>query len=53
MAVFTEVSEAEAGALLRALRLGELRSLRGIRAASRTPTTSSPPKTWSASASTC
>ncbi|HEY8356062.1 MAG TPA: homoserine kinase [Ramlibacter sp.] len=30
MAVFTEVSEAEAGALLRALRLGELRSLRGI-----------------------
>lgn len=30
MAVFTEVSEAEAAALLRALRLGELRSLRGI-----------------------
>jgi homoserine kinase type II len=30
MAVFTEVSEAEAGALLRALNLGELRSLRGI-----------------------
>ncbi|MDB5752157.1 MAG: thrB, partial [Ramlibacter sp.] len=30
MAVFTEVSQAEAGALLRALRLGELRALRGI-----------------------
>ncbi|HVE53767.1 MAG TPA: homoserine kinase [Ramlibacter sp.] len=30
MAVFTEVSEAEAGALLRALNLGELRELRGI-----------------------
>jgi homoserine kinase type II len=30
MAVFTEVSEDEAGALLRALNLGELRSLRGI-----------------------
>jgi homoserine kinase type II len=30
MAVFTEVSEAEAGALLRALNLGELRALRGI-----------------------
>lgn len=30
MAVFTEVSESEAGALLRELRLGELRSLRGI-----------------------
>jgi homoserine kinase type II len=30
MAVFTEVSEAEAGALLRALGLGELRELRGI-----------------------
>ena len=30
MAVFTEVSEAEASTLLRALNLGELRSLRGI-----------------------
>ena len=30
MAVFTEVSQAEAAALLRALRLGELQSLRGI-----------------------
>ncbi|MES2936162.1 MAG: homoserine kinase [Pseudomonadota bacterium] len=30
MAVFTEVSEAEAGALLRALGCGELRALRGI-----------------------
>jgi homoserine kinase type II len=30
MAVFTEVSESEAGALLRALNLGELRELRGI-----------------------
>ncbi|MCG2593161.1 homoserine kinase [Ramlibacter sp. XY19] len=30
MAVFTEVSEDEAGALLRALKLGELASLRGI-----------------------
>lgn len=30
MAVFTEVSEREAGALLRALNLGELRALRGI-----------------------
>jgi homoserine kinase type II len=30
MAVFTEVSEDEAGALLRALNLGELRELRGI-----------------------
>ena len=30
MAVFTEVSENEAGTLLRALNLGELRSLRGI-----------------------
>src|SRR5690606_9296548 len=30
MAVFTEVSESEAGALLRALKLGELRALRGI-----------------------
>ena len=30
MAVFTEVSEAEAGALLRALKVGELRELRGI-----------------------
>ncbi|MDE2607334.1 MAG: homoserine kinase [Burkholderiales bacterium] len=30
MAVFTEVSEDEAGALLRQLKLGELRSLRGI-----------------------
>lgn len=30
MAVFTEVSEDEAGALLRELRLGELRELRGI-----------------------
>jgi homoserine kinase type II len=30
MAVFTEVSEAEASALLRALKLGELRELRGI-----------------------
>jgi homoserine kinase type II len=30
LAVFTEVSEDEAGALLRALNLGELRSLRGI-----------------------
>ena len=30
MAVFTEVSEDEAGALLRALDLGELRELRGI-----------------------
>lgn len=30
MAVFTEVSPAEAAALLRALRLGELQSLRGI-----------------------
>jgi homoserine kinase type II len=30
MAVFTEVPESEAGALLRALKLGELRGLRGI-----------------------
>lgn len=30
MAVFTEVSQAEAGALLHALKLGELRELRGI-----------------------
>jgi homoserine kinase type II len=30
MAVFTEVSEAEASTLLRALKLGELRELRGI-----------------------
>ncbi|RYY64634.1 MAG: homoserine kinase, partial [Comamonadaceae bacterium] len=30
MAVFTEVPEADAGALLRALQLGELRALRGI-----------------------
>jgi homoserine kinase type II len=30
MAVFTEVSQDEAGALLRALKLGELRALRGI-----------------------
>jgi homoserine kinase type II len=30
MAVFTEVSESEAGALLRRLQLGELRELRGI-----------------------
>ncbi len=30
MAVFTEVSESEAGALLRELNLGELRELRGI-----------------------
>src|SRR3954470_23216975 len=30
MAVFTEVPEPEAGALLRALKLGELRELRGI-----------------------
>jgi homoserine kinase type II len=30
MAVFTEVSQAEAGSLLRALNLGELRELRGI-----------------------
>ncbi|HEY0826166.1 MAG TPA: homoserine kinase [Ramlibacter sp.] len=30
MAVFTEVSESEAGALLRELNLGELRALRGI-----------------------
>lgn len=30
MAVFTEVSEDEAGALLRKLKLGELRALRGI-----------------------
>ena len=30
MAVFTEVSEGEASALLRALNLGELRELRGI-----------------------
>jgi homoserine kinase type II len=30
MAVFTEVSEAEAGTLLRTLKLGELRELRGI-----------------------
>ncbi|RYY81066.1 MAG: homoserine kinase, partial [Comamonadaceae bacterium] len=30
MAVFTEVPDADAGALLRALRLGELRALRGI-----------------------
>ncbi|MGZ3461114.1 MAG: hypothetical protein ACXU86_21715, partial [Archangium sp.] len=30
MAVFTEVSESEAGELLRMLDLGELRELRGI-----------------------
>ena len=30
MAVFTEVSEDEAGELVRALGLGELRELRGI-----------------------
>ena len=30
MAVFTEVSEDEAGELVRALDLGELRELRGI-----------------------